>query len=201
MCLRAYPLSVCSASCLNVGVRICVIGNSGSGKSTLARSIAHEFGLTHVELDALFHQPNWEPTPTEQFREKVSKAQADAQHTTGGWVCDGNYLSHLADLTVGQADVIVCFQLSRARVMQQLLGRTLRRTLTREELWNGNRERFINLFNPNPHVNILRWAWTEHENYAVKFARVHAESTATWIDVRTSKQRQQVLDGVRRATT
>jgi len=184
-----------------VGVRICVIGNSGSGKSTLARAIAQEFALEYIELDALFHQPNWEPTPTESFRTKVSDAQTRAQEGTNGWVCDGNYLSHLANLTVGQADVIVCFELSRTRVMRQLLRRTLRRTLTREDLWNGNRERFVNLFNPNPRINILRWAWTEHENYAVKFAQLRADSRSAWIEIRKPKERQRVLDEIREAAS
>lgn len=178
-------------------MRVCVIGNSGSGKSTLAQAIAVDSGLIHIELDSLFHQPNWEPTPTELFRSKVSNAQKTAIDQAGGWVCDGNYLSHLADMTVGLADVVVCFQFPRSRVMIQLFRRTLRRAIRREELWNGNRERIVNLFKLDPQLNILRWAWTQHTIYERKFAHLRAESRADWIEIRTAKQRKQVLAQVR----
>ena len=46
--------------------------------------------------------------------------------------------------------------------MGQLVPRTLRRMLTREELWNGNRERLRNLFDRRPEQNVLLWAWTRH---------------------------------------
>ena len=198
---RAHPSrpGLAEHCCLDVCVRICVIGNSGSGKSTLARVLAHELGLAHIELDSFFHQPDWQATPPDLFRRNVSAAQEAAENTTGGWVCDGNYMRHLTDLTVERADVIVCFQFSRVRVMRQLIRRTLRRTLLREELWNGNRERFRNMFRPKPEVNILRWAWTQHDNYTAKFAELRSHSTATWIDIRTAHDRDSAIDAVKAA--
>jgi adenylate kinase family enzyme len=47
--------------------RIVVVGSSGSGKTTLARALAGELGLAHVELDAIFHQPGWEPLADDEF--------------------------------------------------------------------------------------------------------------------------------------
>ncbi|MGH9298580.1 MAG: hypothetical protein ACRDZT_01535 [Acidimicrobiales bacterium] len=44
--------------------------------------------------------------------------------------------------------------------------RTVRRILSRQELWNGNRERFSNLLRCNPNKNIVRWAWVKYPDYS-----------------------------------
>ncbi len=59
---------------MRIGRRIAVCGPTGSGKTTVARQLGHRLGLPVIELDALFHQPNWEPTPEEEFRQKVLDA-------------------------------------------------------------------------------------------------------------------------------
>lgn len=41
----------------------------------------------------------------------------------------------------------------------------MRRTLTRERLWNGNRERLSNLFHSSPEQSVIMWAWTQHTKY------------------------------------
>ena len=47
--------------------RIAVIGTSGSGKTTFARSVAAAVAAPHIELDAIFHQPNWVPAERDVF--------------------------------------------------------------------------------------------------------------------------------------
>ena len=61
----------------NVGRRIAVWGPTGSGKTTVARELANRLGLPAVELDALFHRPNWQPTPDDDFRAKVEQVLGD----------------------------------------------------------------------------------------------------------------------------
>ena len=51
--------------------RVSVVGNAGSGKTTVGRDIAGRLGVAFVELDAVFHQPGWRPTPPEEFRRRV----------------------------------------------------------------------------------------------------------------------------------
>ncbi len=121
-----------------------VVGNSGSGKSTLARALAAELGVAHIELDAIYHQPGWQPLPAADFRARV-----DAATATGGWVVDGNY-SAVRDLIWARADTVVWLDLPRHAVMRQVIWRTLRRAMLRAELWNGNRERWRNLVRPRP---------------------------------------------------
>ena len=62
--------------------RIAIVGNCGTGKSTLARQLAAKLELTHIELDALFHQPGWSPTPAAEFVAKLNEALANADATT-----------------------------------------------------------------------------------------------------------------------
>ena len=51
--------------------RVSVVGAPGSGKSTLAARLAGRLGATHVELDAIFHQPGWTALPADEFRRRV----------------------------------------------------------------------------------------------------------------------------------
>jgi adenylate kinase family enzyme len=52
--------------------RVSVVGNSGSGKTTVAAAIARALSVPHLELDAVFHQPNWQPLEREVFRATVA---------------------------------------------------------------------------------------------------------------------------------
>ena len=144
--------------------RLSVVGNSGAGKTSVAGRIAEKLGIPHVELDAIFHQPGWTALPDDEFRDRVTAA------TSGdAWVVDGNY-SVVRELVWRRADTVVWLDLPRGRVMRQLAGRTLRRAVTRQELWNTNREPLDNFFRWDPERSILRWAWTKHHAYRERYA-------------------------------
>ena len=55
-------------------MNIAVYGPTGSGKTTVAHAIGEILDLPVIELDALFHRPNWQPTPDEEFRSMVQAA-------------------------------------------------------------------------------------------------------------------------------
>nr|WP_272889329.1 hypothetical protein [Stutzerimonas stutzeri] len=100
--------------------------------------MASRLGYRHVELDALFHQPNWQPLPDDQFIQIVEQAlQGD------GWIVEGSY-SAVRPLVREQSDMVIWLDLPRAAVMRQLIPRTLRRLVLRKTQWNGNRERWEN---------------------------------------------------------
>jgi adenylate kinase family enzyme len=143
--------------------RISVVGNSGSGKTTLAAAVAKALGVPHLELDSVFHQPDWEPLDKGIFRGLVAEFAAG-----DGWVIDGNY-SSVQDLVWQRADTVLWVDLPRRTVMRQLVGRTLRRMATREELWNGNTESWRFLLSLDPDKSILRWAWTQHREYVRRY--------------------------------
>src|SRR3954454_14285166 len=139
-----------------------MVGTSGSGKTTVGRKLAARLGVAFIELDSVFHQPGWTELPREEFRARVQQfVDGDA------WVLDGNYSSVL-DLVWARADTVVWFDLSRTTVMRQLIPRTFGRMISRRELWNGNRESLRFLFKRDE--SILRWAWTQHDKYATRYA-------------------------------
>lgn len=146
--------------------RVSIVGNAGSGKSMLGRALASGLSVPYTELDSIFHQPGWQPLDREEFRARVAElVRAD------GWVMDGNYTA-VRDLVWGRADTVIWLDLPRRTVMRGVFGRTLRRMLTREELWNGNRESLRNLFRRDPADSIIRWAWTQHHVYRNRYAEL-----------------------------
>ncbi|HEX5294716.1 MAG TPA: hypothetical protein VFX25_38095 [Streptosporangiaceae bacterium] len=149
--------------------RISVVGNSGSGKSTLAAQLAAALAVPHLELDGVFHQAGWQPLPVPEFRAAVAAFAAG-----GAWVIDGNY-SAVQDLVWTRADTVVWLDPSRARLMRQLVPRTLLRIARRTELWNGNRESWVNLLRASPEESILRWAWTQHARTRERYQRARAD--------------------------
>jgi len=145
--------------------RVSVVGNSGSGKSTLARRIAAALDVPHVELDAIHHLPGWEPIDPEAFTARVSELARSE-----GWVIDGNNRTVVVDGPVWEhADTVVWLDLPRRTAMRQVTARTIRRTVRRTELWNGNREPWRNLWAWDPDRSIIRWTWTQHAKYQRRF--------------------------------
>jgi adenylate kinase family enzyme len=173
--------------------RVSVVGNSGSGKTTVAIGIASALGVPHLELDAVFHQPNWEPLERELFRARVSQFVAG-----DGWVVDGNY-SAVSDLVWQRADTVVWMDLPRRQIMRQLAARTLRRMITRTELWNGNTESLRNLLRLDPDESILLWAWTQHAKYVQRYGSAQhdpANRHLTFIRLRSRAEAARFLAGL-----
>jgi len=164
--------------------RISVVGNSGSGKTTLARELAAALRAPFLELDAVFHQPGWAELDTETFRERVEGFTAGQS-----WVVDGNY-SRVRDIVWQRADTVVWLDPPRAVVMRRVLWRTVRRAVTRQELWNGNREPLANFVRlGKPEESILAWAWTRHRAYRERYLSARADPAnahLTFVRLRTA---------------
>ncbi len=114
--------------------RAAVVGVTGSGKTTLAEALAARLGVPHVEMDALNWQRGWQPIERAEFRRRV-----DAATAAPGWVTDGNY-REVRDLVWGRAQALIWLDFPLWVNLWRLLQRSLHRIITREELWNGNRE-------------------------------------------------------------
>jgi len=119
----------------DLGRTILVAGQGG--KSTLARALAADLGLPCIELDSIFWLVDWEQRSYEDFRVEV---QAAIDGNPGGWVIDGNYASALEGLVAKQAETVVYVNMPWRVMYWRIFWRSLRRSRTREVLWNGNVE-------------------------------------------------------------
>lgn len=138
--------------------RVVVIGVAGAGKSTVARKLSERLGIQHIELDSIFWQANWTKLDEEEFEARVRKATH-----SGDWIVDGNYSDRIRQITWTAADTVIWLDLSRPIVRWQLLRRTVRRTISGAELWNGNRERSLrDQLSRDPSKSILSWSWRTH---------------------------------------
>jgi adenylate kinase family enzyme len=136
------------------------MGGSCVGKTTVSRRLAALLGVPHVELDALHHDRGWQEAPADLLQARV-RAAFDA--APDGWVADGNYRSKLGTLVLERADTAVLLQPPFHLTFGRALRRTIGRTITREELWNGNREQIRFLFT---RYWIPWWVLQTHRHYA-----------------------------------
>ena len=133
------PVATCSGHCApEAAPRIVVVGSTGAGKTRLARELSRRFYVPHVEMDALNFDPGWNPLASvdpETFRERVRSAVEGH-----AWVVDGNY-GVARDLVWPRATALVWLDYPLRVVMWRTFWRTIKRSITRERLWNGARER------------------------------------------------------------
>ncbi|ALX67079.1 AAA family ATPase [Microbacterium sp. XT11] len=142
--------------------RVLIAGVTGSGKTTLARRLGAMWNLRHVEIDALFHGPDWTPRPT--FLDDVRAFASEER-----WVTEWQYTSKGTDgILAPRAQLAIWLDYPYRVVRSRLVRRTISRQVLRTELWNGNRERGIqNMFRRDAEDNILLWQtrtlhkWTE----------------------------------------
>ncbi len=141
--------------------RIRVVGVSGSGKTRLARQAAERLGVAVLELDELFWDADWRHRDHAEGHALLDGFLAGHPD---GWVADGNWNRFLAG-RLGPSDgvdLVVWLDLPRWLVMWRVISRTVRRGITKEELWHGNRERPAAWLSRDPEQNIMLWSWTQY---------------------------------------
>ncbi|MFI6019531.1 adenylate kinase [Streptomyces sp. NPDC051287] len=133
--------------------RILVVGVTGAGKSTLARALSGRLGLPYHEMDALYYVgPQWATN--------ADLAEDVARLTDGRrWIIDSIGYPEVRDLLWDRADTVIWLDYPRRHIMPRVLRRSLRRTVTREAVFGGNRETWAGwLRRDHP----AWWAWSQH---------------------------------------
>ena len=149
------------------GKRINVVGTTGSGKTTLAKNLSKKFSYQRVELDALWWDANWTNPTVEVFRQRVEEAVS-----SDSWVVDGNY-GAVRDIVWERVETIIWLDYPLWLILLQLFKRTVRRLTANEEIWNGNRERFVTAFLSKE--SLFVWAfqsyWRNKRRYSMLLAQ------------------------------
>ena len=131
--------------------RILVGGITGSGKTTLAKKISRQLNLPFIEIDSLFHGPGWTKRP--EFVEDIKRVTDEPS-----WVIDSYGYSIVREILLSKADTLIWLDYPRWQVMPRVIKRSIQRAVTKEVLWNGNIETFVN-FARSDHP--IWWAWSQ----------------------------------------
>ena len=154
------------------------------------RQLARKLRLPHVELDALHWGPNWVMTEREPFHRLVSQALSGP-----GWVTDGNY-SKARDLIWGRATTIVWLDYALPVILRQLAWRTLKRVITQEELWNGNRETLRGAFFSKD--SLFLWALQSHPRHRRTYPQLFAMPEYAHLQVVHLRSRKETGEWLKR---
>jgi adenylate kinase family enzyme len=171
--------------------RVAVIGGSCTGKTTLSGELSRRLGVPHVELDALHHDPGWQEAPAELLQARVDAALAAAPE---GWVADGNYHGKLGTSVLERADTVVFLDLPHRVALRRVLLRTARRVISREDLWNGNRESLRLALSRD---SIVWWVIRQHGSYEKKWVpRLATLADVSVVRLRSPRQVRDWLQSI-----
>jgi adenylate kinase family enzyme len=167
--------------------RVIVIGTSATGKSTFAQQLATIKSMPLVQLDPLFWDKDWTPKPKEEFIRLIEAATAQNE-----WLVDGNY-GAVREQLWSKANVVIWLNYSLPVVLWRGLKRTVKRVISQQELWHGNKESFRRSFLSRE--SILVWILTTHARRTREFEALKAsgEYTLEWIEFKHPRQAKQWL--------
>ena len=162
-----------------------MVGTSGSGKTRFSRKLADVLGIDCIEMDALFWGKDWDWPSDDKFFPRLEAALEKEC-----WVLDGNY-GRTTAIKWRSGDKVVWLDFSFVRIMTQLLARSIRRSITREELWpcTGNHETFTKAFFSRK--SILLWAIKTYRSNRRRYTATMADDTYANINfIRLKSPRQ-----------
>ena len=171
--------------------RVNIVGSSGSGKSTLRQMLTTKLGHPSIEIDELFWGPNWTEPADTKFMARLDKALEPST-----WVLDGNY-DRTKPIKWSRATRVIWLDLPYWQVLWQVFTRTLKRSLTRETLWSGNRESFRKAFLSRD--SILLWSISNLGNIRRRYVRAMQSADyphLRWIRLRSRRDIQRLLSHV-----
>ena len=148
-------------------LRVNVIGNSGSGKSTFSKRLAEKLGSPYLEMDLLFHGPNWTQPAPEVFQDRIREAVSGER-----WVLDGNYHGKTYEIKWPRSTSVIWIDTPFVHNLWRMVCRTMNRAWTKKELWpgTGNRESFRQaLFSTD---SMILWMLTSYPKIQKRYSQI-----------------------------
>ena len=151
--------------------RIVIVGTTGTGKTTLAKALSKTLNIPHIELDALFWNENWIESSDELFIQRVRESIDEAGES---WIVDGNY-KLTRTFVWPEVDTVIWLDYPLWLIYWRLFWRSVRRIVTRELVWNKNRETFYNQFLASD--NLIALAANSHKNRKATYSKIIENDT------------------------
>jgi adenylate kinase family enzyme len=146
--------------------RVLVIGPPGVGKTWVARRLAGAHAIPHIELDGLKLESHGHVVDSAEYEARVRRAVESNE-----WLLDGNWTDDgLAEEVWSQAGLIVWLDFPRRIVMAQVLRRSIRRLVSREDYF-GHTESLRGWLSP---THPIRWSWHMVRGYADRYQAMTA---------------------------
>lgn len=157
--------------------KIWIIGSSGAGKSLFSRELSERSGHPLHCLDDLFWLPGWQIQDPSSFSENVS-----ALLKKESWIIEGVY-SQISPLLLEKADSVVWLDIPLRKLLFRVLKRSLKNIAEKNEICNGNRETFRNLFSKRSIILFLLKSYrSNHKEYCgyFEYLRTQRPQVATF---------------------
>jgi adenylate kinase family enzyme len=171
--------------------RVIVVGTSCCGKTTFSRRFAEILKYPHIELDALYWGPHWVAKPVDEFRRLVESAVS--RHR---WVVDGNY-GAVREAIWPTATLVIWLNYDFITVFRRAFIRTLRRSLSAEELYGGNRESLARAFLSRD--SILWWVISTFKRRQRSYRELRETNRfpqLEWIELRKPVEAERFLQAI-----
>ncbi|WP_461004215.1 P-loop NTPase family protein [Trueperella pyogenes] len=157
--------------------RILFYGVTGSGKSTAATRFGRARGLPVVLVDDAVGWLPADVAPWTNRDDEAMRAIAADLAAEEEWVFDSAY-SQFRDVVYGRAQLMIALDYPRWLSLGRLVRRTWRRVVDGDEVCNGNRENWKQVFSRD---SILRWHF---HSFASKRDRIRElEASLTGVPV------------------
>jgi adenylate kinase family enzyme len=172
--------------------RVVVLGTSGSGKTTLANRIAARLNVAHIELDVLYWNANWTPTPMPQFLQKIRVAISENKN----WVICGNY-NIAKQVTLPQATDIIWLDYPLYINIWRAFIRSAKGILKQEERFYGCSDSLTRL--PFSKESILLWILQTHKRRREEFTKLLTKENfpdANIFRVKNAEEYSKVLEAI-----
>jgi adenylate kinase family enzyme len=115
------------------------------------------------------------------------------------WVLDGNF-SRTTDIKWEKADTVIWLDFSYLTTFSQLLGRTIKRAIQKDELWpnTGNKESFRKSFFHKS--SILMWFFKNYGRNKERYNNVmqsHEHSHLNFVRLKNRKEAREFIENTR----